>query len=993
MLTGPLLPSAAAAPSGAAAPSSAYRANDYADGQAMSINPPGENGLVNAVDLAKFELTKQRPANSDDQLQKYNALLYASNTVTDSTLGKYYNDESFGVRPADITKTEKPTPGLTIYRDRADVPHVFADGDATLAFGAGYAQAEDRLFLMDVLRHYGAGRTSEFLGPSCADEQMDHDQLLLAPYTEAQAQQQIDSLPAKYGPAGVRAKTLITNYVKGVNAYIAKATTNPTLLPADYAATVPNIGDGTVALPKAWKPSDVVYVAGLIGGIFGKGGGIEVANAALRTYVERHLGKGAGDNAFAQFKEQNDPGAPTTIVDKSVAYETPGTVDAATTAIPDSSTLRGGPTDTTPNCDLTAVNPAGLATIASLQNLPKSFSNALVLNAGLSKTGHPTAVFGPQVAYFAPEILSQLDLHSPGYSAEGASFPGTGLVELGRGADYAWSATSAGTDIVDQRLEKICDPHGGTPAAQGKYYDFDGQCLPMTHETFSETGIPKLGGQGAPVMIKHVIYKSRHGIIQGWTTSHGQPVAVVNQRSTYNHDIDSVIGFIGFGSPAQTHDVTSWTASAAKIAYTFNWFYVDDRDTGYFVSGLDPVRPRNVDPNLPTWGTGNAEWQGYLPANAHPQEVNPPQGFFVSWNNKPAPGFSAADDQYGYGPTYRSQMLVAQIKAQLAQHGGKLTRAQLVRAMETAATQDLDGLTALPQLLAYERGRAHSGGVRAMLQQLAGWVTAGANRKKAAAGDTQYAHASGVAIADELVPNLIHAIYDSLLAAGGSGSQGSTGGATADSYAIVPMQFVNTPNSGGARLGSAYDGGWEGYLQKTLQQLRGQSPPQPFTSGISDTWCGSGPSSCVTALESALTKTYDALRSANGSSNVAGWTQSTATAAEKTTMPLYDQIAFTSVGIVGQPNADWQNRPTFQQVVSFPRHRDRASATTKPAGATVGPGSAAPVTPNTNIPTGVPAGYAKPAVPPDLPLGLLAVGLLIASGGAAAWKLRGRHSA
>ena len=46
------------------------------------------------------------------------------------------------------------------------------------------------------------------------------------------------------------------------------------------------------------------------------------------------------------------------------------------------------------------------------------------------------------------------------------------------------------------------------------------------------------------------------------------------------------------------------------------------------------------------------------------------------------------------------------------------------------------------------------------------------------------------------------------------------------------MQFVNTPNSGDAHLGSAYDGGWEGYMQKTLQQLRGQHPVDPFTSVI-----------------------------------------------------------------------------------------------------------------------------------------------------------------
>jgi hypothetical protein len=37
-------------------------------------------------------------------------------------------------------------------------------------------------------------------------------------------------------------------------------------------------------------------------------------------------------------------------------------------------------------------------------------------------------------------------------------------------------------------------------------------------------------------------------------------------------------------------------------------------------------------------------------------------------------------------------------------------------------------------------------------------------------------------------------------------------------------------------------------------------------------------------------------------------------------MPVYDNIQFLRVGILGQPAIDWQNRP-FQQVAQFPAHR------------------------------------------------------------------------
>ena len=156
----------------------------------MDILPAGENGLVTLAQLRRFERTGKRPANSQDELAPYASLVFGAKTLTDATLGRYYLDESFGIPRGQITATEHPSPSVpvVIYRDRHDIPHVYGATDPAMAFGAGYAQAQDRLFLMDVLRHYGAGTLTSLLGPSCADEQMDHDELLLAPYTTAQAE-------------------------------------------------------------------------------------------------------------------------------------------------------------------------------------------------------------------------------------------------------------------------------------------------------------------------------------------------------------------------------------------------------------------------------------------------------------------------------------------------------------------------------------------------------------------------------------------------------------------------------------------------------------------------------------------------------------------------------------------------------------------------------------------------------------------------------------
>ncbi len=94
-----------------------------------------------------------------------------------------------------------------------------------------------------------------------------------------------------------------------------------------------------------------------------------------------------------------------------------------------------------------------------------------------------------------------------------------------------------------------------------------------------------------------------------------------------------------------------------RSPFTFNVGYADDRDIAMYSAGRLPVRDRRVDPRLPTKGTGEYEWDGFLQASQHPFEVNPPSGLLVNWNNRPAPGWGAADDNWAYGSVQRVQML------------------------------------------------------------------------------------------------------------------------------------------------------------------------------------------------------------------------------------------------------------------------------------------------------------------------------------------------
>ena len=112
-----------------------YRVGDFGGGLVRSILPTGENGLVNAAELAQFEATGKRPPGSQDQLAPYANLLYAALRLTDAQLPSYYNDESFGVRPGDITATVRPNAKVpvVIYYDKHHVPHIYGATDQVSA--------------------------------------------------------------------------------------------------------------------------------------------------------------------------------------------------------------------------------------------------------------------------------------------------------------------------------------------------------------------------------------------------------------------------------------------------------------------------------------------------------------------------------------------------------------------------------------------------------------------------------------------------------------------------------------------------------------------------------------------------------------------------------------------------------------------------------------------------------------------------------------------
>jgi len=863
---------------------------------------------MNASDAAAFECCGTIPPHANDQNGMYENLAYGTPGLTYADIPDYYKDATFGAQPQNVERTYSPTAGCTVVRDNFGVPHIYGDTRAAVTFCTGYVGAEDRLFFMDVLRHAGRAELSGFAGGS--NKAMDAEQWQIAPYTEADLQKQIDYAGVVYGQEGLQLQQDLNSYVAGINQYISEARTDPSKMPSEYAALQQPLNN--------WAGTDVIATASLVGGIFGKGGGNEIGNALVLEAAKAAYGNVAGEAAWRDFRRQEDPEAPTTVQSGSFTY--PRERGTSGVAMPDPGSLVDPPNS---GSSLIGTG-ASTGLLGGLTGLG-GMSNALLVSASKSQSGHPVAVIGPQVSYFVPQILMEEDLHGPGFDARGATFPGVNLyVQLGHGDDYAWSATSAGQDIIDTFAEKLCEPDGSQPTVQSTHYLWHGDCKAMDILTRTNNIVPNPADPSPPETFTLEAQRTVHGIVYKRGTVDGQPVAFTRERSTYFHEADSALGFSDFNNPDKIRNVQDFQHAANRIGFTFNWFYVDDSDIGYFNSGWNPIRAPGADPDFPNWGTGDYDWQNFdpnlqfadfTPFAEHPQTVNQP--YITSWNNKQAAGFNSADDNYSYGPVHRSQSLDHEIQQRIS-GSNKINLPGLIDSMEQAGKVDLRGTQALPYMLDVI-GTPSDPQLANAVNTLRTWMNAGAHRTDQDQ-DNHYDSEQAVQIMDAWWPKAVEAEFKPTM-----------GNSFYDAVHNM-MTLDDNPNNGsGYHVGSSYIDGWYGYVNKDLRAILGQSEQGPF----SRTYCGGGSlSACRTALLNSLS---DALGVSSSSlydedPNTSGTQRVTGCPAAKTDQWCWDSIRYRSLGVLTLPTIHWINRPTFQQAVEIPGHRPRGFP--RPKGAT-----------------------------------------------------------
>jgi len=803
-----------------AAPASAARL-DFGK-QTWNILPPGQSGAL------------PPDRHSTDQLKLYDRLTALFDGVTAKDIPRTYKSARFFAPKGG--PVVRPKRGLTIRTDRKwGVPHIQGRTRSDVYFGIGWATARDRGIFMEAIRYPARFAVVDAPGYDALSIASSLRGFSPSRQTETFIRRE-KQLVLRSGRRGRRIVRDVEAFVAGVNAFNRKAKNGIT----------------------PWRYTDVTAVTGLLGQVFGSGGGNEVRSSMFLAQLRNRFGP-AGDEIWRDFRSANDPET-ATITSRRFPY----------------STERGGSTPGSLVVDPGSMSASAARAAQVVQASRARASNAVLIGRNRSATGHPLAVMGPQLGYFYPELFLEVDAHGGGIDVRGGVLPGIPYVLIGRGRDYAWSATSANNDNVDQFLEELCN-QDGTPATRSStHYMYKGICRPMKN-FFAGTLKATSTEPEQAVSFKETV----HGPVSGTVTVQGKPYAIANLRSSRGRE--ATAGFIGSALNGGPRSPKDFIAGARGFGFTFNLFYVDHKNIAFISTGRLPIRAPGTNPSLPTLGTGQYDWRGFLKQSQHPQVVNPKSGIIKNWNGSPARGFGASDSNWSNQSIDRSDLLSGFKR--------RNTLADVLRVVNRASTQDLRAVRVWPVInRVLAGGPAPDARSQQAVDLVNAWLAKGASRlDRDLDGKIDD---PGAAVLDQSWDALSQAVLSPVLT-----DLAAPGG---------PLGQLETRDEAPRTAnGSAYDDGWYGYVYKDLRSLLGE----PVRGAYSRRYCGGGDlAACRASLWAVIQGSADALAASQGTDPNA-WRSDA----------IAERITFTP-GVLTD-TMRWANRPTLHQLMEFSGHR------------------------------------------------------------------------
>jgi penicillin amidase len=423
-------------------------------------------------------------------------------------------------------------------------------------------------------------------------------------------------------------------------------------------------------------------------------------------------------------------------------------------------------------------------------------SNNWALSAARSATGRPLLAGDPHRVFEVPNMYAQGHLACAEFDAIGLTVPGVpGFPHFAHNGRVAWCVTHAFVDIHDLFVERF--------DAGAARCLFRGAWLPVSRrrETIAIRG-------EAPREIE--VVETHHGPIIAGNPSSGTAIAL---RSAQFAETD--LSFDCLPPMLRAESV------AALYEATRGWGLIDHNlvaadaagSIGHLVRAMVPRRPRaNGWLPVPGW-TGAHEWQGWIPFEAMPRLIDPPDGVLVTANNRVAADGGADYLCTDCHPPHRARRILARL-SQPAPDAAAQAEAIHADALSPTALLLRDRLAALPapreagaaalreRLLAWD-GRMDAGSVAAggyvALRLALTRLLADRSGLGTIAGDPLLAVPPGVAPLNQLwwtLPALLRADDAALLGPGWSWAQALEAAlvaAAADPLASQPWGEVHRP--------------------------------------------------------------------------------------------------------------------------------------------------------------------------------------------------------
>ena len=499
------------------------------------------------------------------------------------------------------------TAQVTVYRDLMGIPHIFVESEADFAFAIGYVQAQDRLFMMDIMRRFVKGTISEVMGPGLLGTDQNNRFLGFTRLGRAMWA----ALQNHSDPEAASIASLMQRYCDGVNRYIQDISPNNLPMEFLYLGTTPVV----------YTPEDICILAKYMTYMLSFG-----SHDLTVTRLADGFGK---DTLFDLMPIELFPFDVPIIPN----FSTP-----ADTGAP----LVKGPAQPEEDLSLKATM-AKLAMESSYGNL-KSWieefggcSNNWVVNGSLTTTGYPILCGDPHLMLIIPSIWWEFHYVNTvtGESLYGVAFPGTPLCEIGMNNNIGWSATITAIDCSDFYVETL-SPDGSEYMFNNSWRNIEqvtevikvkGQsdyvmtinCTRHDYNPDDDFLCPIYPGttyQGKAVSVKWTGFDEDPGIILAfWKMTHARNVTEFRDAVRFytapgqNFVFGSVHGDIGM-FPTAKYPVRNATG------------VLTDSD-GYF-KGILILNGSN----------GEDEWTGYIPFDWIPQKINPDQMYLQSANQR-----------------------------------------------------------------------------------------------------------------------------------------------------------------------------------------------------------------------------------------------------------------------------------------------------------------------------------------------------------------------